>query len=187
MANLDQIKKLLGGGLSAGIVAEAVGVTPSYISQLLENPQFKEEVEVIRAKDLVNNKRIDEKYDEIEDKLLDQLEKVIPLIHKPSEIVRTIQVINGAKRKSVTVGDGEALMAGTIVNLNLPKIIYKKYTINMAGGMVQVDDRPLTPMPSSALLQSLESRKKKKKRSELPAEIITEKLTSERIAHEDKV
>ena len=159
MEKKDKIKDMLGRGIPAANVADAVGVTPSYISQLMSDTNFAMEVAVLRTDDLTLAHDIDSKYDDYENRLLDRLGELIPLFSKPKDILEALRIINNAKRKSAGIPANLGIGAGRIISLSLPVTIINNYKINMVGGIVEVEGRSLRPMQSAALLKVLESRK----------------------------
>jgi len=158
MVDVERIKQLLGNGVVPSMVAEVVGCDISYISQLFKDETFASEVANVRAKDLLKLKTIDEKYDNLEDELLEKLKDLLPFFTKPRDVLAALQMVNGAKRKA-TAAIGADMTSGQVVKLTLPNIIVNNYKINMVGGMVEVGGRDLTPLPSSILLKTLEDKR----------------------------
>ena len=93
--------KLLGQGISAVMVASTIGVTEGLISQFLADPRFAEEVTKRKLATLQKQTGIDNKYIEAEEKLVDKFLRVIPLMNKPMEILKGLQVINSTKRRGM--------------------------------------------------------------------------------------
>jgi hypothetical protein len=188
--NLDKVKKLLGTGLSQDVVASTVGCNPSYISQLLKDENFAKEVAELRVIELVKNKEIDDKYDGLEQKLLEKLENILQFMTKPREILQALQIVNNAKRKAQTSAIGHLGEGKTVVNLALPNIILNYYKVNIHGTLVEVGGRDLTPLNSKELLKTLEERKgANEKQPALVGEVIAEskKLPSTKLLNENSV
>lgn len=158
MDQRDRILSLLGSGLDAGVVASAVGVTPSYISQLLKEPEFALAVAEKRTIELTQAKSIDDKWDSFEQRLLEKLEDLIPFFTQPKQILEALRVANSARRKTALNTTPINGGSKTYVQINVPAIIINKYKIDMAGGMVEVAGRNLQPMSSKTLLQTLKER-----------------------------
>lgn len=155
----DKILSMLGSGLEAGVVASAVGVTPSYISQLLSDENFALAVAEKRTQELTQAKEIDEKYDNFENKLLDKLEDLLPFFSSPKHILDALRVVNSAKRKTaLNTASAGAAANKTYVTINVPRIIINQYKIQQNGGMTEVAGRSLQPMSSKLLLQTLKER-----------------------------
>ena len=91
--------ELLGTGAAPEQVAAACGVTVSRISQLISEPRFAALVADLRFASLSKHNARDTEYDTIEDKLIEQLKNLLPLMMRPMEVLKAISVINAAKRR----------------------------------------------------------------------------------------
>lgn len=131
--------QLLGQGLSASVVASALGVTEGRVSQLLSNSEFAKEVQRLRFENLQKSTAIDGKYSAIEDKLLDKLEKIVPLITKPRDVLAALSTVNSAKRRGATSVDTDSLQA-KVVNLTLPVSVQQKFITNVNQQVTEVRD-----------------------------------------------
>lgn len=138
-ATAERILQLLGQGFPASVVASSVGVSESYISQLLSQEEFANAVQERKFLSTQKHVQMDDKYDSIETKLLEKLEKSIPLIVRPGDITRTLQTINSAKRRSTPLAQGGNVVQ-TIVNLTLPTAILQKFVSNGNNQIVEVQD-----------------------------------------------
>lgn len=150
-----QMLELLGKGYPASATAQALGVTESYVSQMVALPWFAEEVQRLRFHNLQKQTKLDEKYDDFEDELLDRLKKMSKLLVKPLEINRVLQTINSAKRRGVQAPD-QATLAQRAVQINLPATIINTFITNSANQVVEIRDDKNTPtelitIPSGAL------------------------------------
>lgn len=145
---------LLGSGLPPETVAATLGVTVSRISQLLAKEDFALEVTKLRFEVLQKHNTRDLSYDQLEDKLIQKLEDLLPLMVRPLEVIRAIQVVNSAKRRgtstldSPTVGVG----AGTQITLTIPTKIVNKFTLNIHNQVVQAGEQSLVTIQPKALL-----------------------------------
>ena len=149
----ERALQLLGTGTcSAEQVAAACGVTASAISQLLSDEVFAGEVAALRYRNLSSNTERDSRYDDMEDKLLEKLHHSIPLMVRPMEVLKAIQVINGAKRRGAA-GDIAAIQQTNIVNLTLPTAIVNKFTTNMQNQVVSAGAQELLTIQSGTLLK----------------------------------
>ena len=143
---------LLGSGIAAEAVASALGVTASYISQLLSEDEFSDQVTTLRYENLQKHNQRDDIYDTLEDKLLVKLEKALPLMYKSGEILKAIQIVNGAKRRGQSAPD-QVTNQQNIVNLILPTVVLEKFAINMNNQVIKVGDQELLTLPSNQLLE----------------------------------
>jgi len=148
---------LLGSGIPAENVASALGVTASRISQLLSSKVFADKVATLRYENLQKHNTRDSSYDSIEDKLIEKLEKQMPLIMRPMETVKALQAINGAKRRGQSSPD-QVVNQQNIVALVLPKAIVQKFTTNIVNQVVKAGEQELVTMPAGNLLETTEKK-----------------------------
>lgn len=137
--NQTKALNLLGQGISPVMVASTLGVSESLISQYISEPRFNEEVTKLKLATLQMQTSIDNKHMKAEDMLLDKLIKTIPLISKPMDILRGIQVINATKRRGL--GDTPVPTNHTqIVNIQLPASMAARFVTNTANQIVEIHD-----------------------------------------------
>lgn len=155
----DRALQLLGSGIAAVNVASALGVTEGRISQLLSNESFANKVATLRYERMQAHNVRDNRYDGIEDKLLDKLERALPLMMKPETILKSIQVVNSAKRRGQSSPD-QVVNSQNIVNILMPKVITQKFTVNMDNQVIEAGDQQLLTMDSGQLLRDTENKLK---------------------------
>lgn len=153
----DRALTLLGSGIPASNVAAALGVEESRISQLLSNKEFAAKVTELRYNNLQKHNLRDDKYDAIEDKLLHKLEKSMAFMIKPGEILKAIQIVNGAKRRGQSAPD-HITNQQNIVNLVLPTVITQKFAVNINNQVTKAGDQELLTLSSGNLLQQIEEK-----------------------------
>lgn len=155
--NKAQVKELLGTGLSVSVVASAVGCTDSYITQLLSDEEFAAEVAQLKVVNLQAASKRDSSINSLEDKILLKLGRVIDenAIYKPRDLLSAFAIINRASRRGSQSPHETGIPTTTIINLNLPSAIAKRFTINSQGEVLQVDDQTLVTMPTGQLLRNL--------------------------------
>jgi hypothetical protein len=149
--------KLLGNGLGPEQVATAIGVTPSRISQLLSDQDFAQAVAELRFQALQRHNEIDGSYDTIEEALIEKLADVLPLMLRPMEILKAIQVINGAKRRGQSAPE-QITHQNTVVNLVMPTQIIQKFSINSNNQITNVGTQTLETIQSSSLLANAKAK-----------------------------
>ena len=150
----DRALQLLGSGVIPEQVAAALGVTVSRISQLLSDPEFTAQVAELRFDNLQEHNNRDSRYNKMEDSLLEKLEDLIPLMMRPMEVLKAIQVINAAKRRGAAAPD-HITSQSTVVNLNMPIQIIQKFSTNIHNQVVTTGGQDLLTMQSSTLLSKL--------------------------------
>lgn len=160
----ERALNLLARGLSQETVAQACGVDPSRISQLMADEGFRTKLVSMRFEKLGEHSKLDDRYDKMEAKLQDQLEKVIPMIHKPKEVMEAIKIINGLKRRSGLVDNTES-HAGKVVTLIMPVAIMNKYQIKIdeaTNRVIETQGQPLLTAQSNQVVLENEARSKRK-------------------------
>lgn len=143
----DKIKALLGQGHSPELVATIIGCDPSYISQLLENETFRNEVSELRVQSLQAATERDKKWDSLEEKLLNKLHDAVDFVIKPREILAILSVANAAKRRGATATDSITIN-NQVVNLLMPTKLTTIFTVNQNNQVIGVGDKSMLTMPS---------------------------------------
>ena len=151
----DRALSLLGSGISAESVAAALGVEASRISQLLSNETFAGQVAELRYENLQKHNDRDGAYDSLEDKLLKKLEKQMGLLMRPQDILKAIQVVNGAKRRGQTAPES-VTNNQNIVNILLPTHVAMQFTTNIDNQVVTAGGQNLVTMQAGNLLKQVE-------------------------------
>lgn len=148
----ERALRLLGSGIKQEQVASALGVTAARITQLLSEPAFSAEVTRLRCESLHSHTMRDSEYDSLEDKLLVKLEKALPMILRPADILKALSVVNAAKRRGVDAPDVTAANVN-VVSLMLPNSVVQKFAVNIDNQVIQAGEQNLLTMTSSALLK----------------------------------
>ena len=151
----EKVKELLGMNLKPVVVASAVGVSESYISQLLSDAEFSKEVQELKLRNLSETIERDKRWDGLEDGLLQRLEDILPMgFTRPMELLRALQVVNAAKRRS-TPQEAATATSMTIVPLLIPAVVASKFVANAQGQVVEVEGRTIATMPASVVAEKL--------------------------------
>jgi transcriptional regulator with XRE-family HTH domain len=126
--NRDKAAMMLAQGYKQEEVAGELGVSPSYISTLVNSvPSFKEKVTAYKEKILDNKAgnlstyaQIDEKYNSIEMELLDAIKDNLGAFNDPRDAMRLLSIVNNAKRRSE--GENSVTTPGDeqLVEITLP-------------------------------------------------------------------
>jgi transcriptional regulator with XRE-family HTH domain len=175
----ERIKKLLGHGLKPEIVASSVGVSSSYISQLLNDENFFAEVSTLRATNVEENIKRDQRYDKLENTILDKIDQFIGLVHKPLELCSILRTVNQAVRRAEPqIGMSESPKQAVV--LDLPPQIRINLVVNNANQVVEVDKRSLVTISAKRLIESIDENSPKAKQA--IAAIQNSSLLSDKIA-----
>jgi len=154
----DRALTLLGQGIAPEMVASALGVTPSRISQLVSDPEFAAQVADLRFKNLSRHNERDNKYDSLEDTLLEKLEDVIPYMVQPMAILKAIATLNAAKRRGSSAPES-TINQSTVVNLILPTQVLQQFSLNSANQVIKAGEQELITVQSGRMKNLLETTK----------------------------
>jgi hypothetical protein len=157
----ERIKQLLGQGLTSTVVASAVGCEPSYISQLLEDPTFHQDVLLLRAQRAEGGVQRDTKWDEIESKALERAANLVDYVSRPNDLIRIAAMANAAKRRASELSGGSESAAQT-VNIILPQSAALHLQMNSQSQVVEIDGRSMTALPTKNLVAQLANRKQQR-------------------------
>lgn len=136
----------LRAGVAPSRAATNLGITPSAVTQLVAtNPELVE----MKEEQLKRSSQLDSQYDEIEESLLKQLKRTIPLLVRPQEIANVLTRINQAKRRGVAATDNSG--PPTVLTLNLPTVIKNKFVVNSHNQVVTAGSQDLVTIPSGAV------------------------------------
>ncbi len=169
-ANEDRALSLLGSGTSPVQVAHALGVSESYISQLLSREDFSAEVIRRKCDALEKHNERDNKYDRLEDTILSQLEANVSMVFDPMKLARLLQVANTAKRRGVGA-DSNISQTTTTINLTLPTVVVNKFQTNVLNQVIEAGEQQLVTMQVGTLIDNL-----RKKQNDTASVIGIEKL-----------
>ena len=135
-----KIVSLLGQGLPNTVVATAVGVSESYISQLLSGEDFAAEVTSLRVGALEAPTRRDASYDSLEDKLITKFDQSLVFLTKPMEILSAMQKVNAMTRRGLGVQDRAGNQSSsTVVNIEMPTQIIANFKTNSLGQVIEAE------------------------------------------------
>lgn len=161
----DRALTLLGQGLGPEIVASAVGVSTSRISQLLSDSEFAAKVAELRFTNLAKHNTRDNKYDTLEDKLLEKMENLLEYMHKPFEVLKAISVINAAKRRGSSAPE-QLVGQRTVVQLVMPTQIINQFSspdqtiqLNINNQVTRAGGQDLVTVQSSQMDRLLSASK----------------------------
>ena len=142
--------ELLGQGIGPEVVASAVGVTVSTISQLLSDPNFSARVAELRYENLAKHNIRDNAYDELEDTLIQKMKDCLPFMLRPMEILKAISVINSAKRRGASTPES-ILAKQEIVQLVMPVQVIQQFTTNINNQVIQAGQQELITVQSGSM------------------------------------
>ncbi|MGE4259169.1 MAG: hypothetical protein AB7F19_07495 [Candidatus Babeliales bacterium] len=187
MNTKDRIKSYLGSGLKPAQICSIIGCTPSYVSQLLKDEEFKAEVEALRDAGAVpEDERLDKKYVSVEHRLVER-------IHEEAEhadigqLARALDSVVKAQDMKHTRKNPVAA-AGAMVNVNLVSLTLPAHAIptaqpsvvlNEKHEVVAIDNKPMAPMSSDGVKNLFATLAAKKKEHDVLAAIATGAASTE--------
>lgn len=151
--------ELLGSGVEASVVASALGVSQARISQLLSDEQFSKQVTELKFKSLQKHNARDSTYDEVEDSLLVQFKEMSPLLTRPMEILKALQVINGQKRRGQASPE-TIHTSQPIVNLTIPVQVINRFTRDINNQVIEAGSQTLLTIQSSKVQELSQKRER---------------------------
>lgn len=170
MAAKSQILEMLSQGLSPVQVAGALGVSESYISQLLGDEDFSAELDEKRALIVQEDIEYDNQIDRVEGTFLDRIEAKAPLANLQQSL-QAFSVLNKAKRRKDSAIVRNAPAAGTVVNLQLNIGLLPSYLTNGKNEIVEVEGKSMisaTPRKLDEILALRTGNSSQQKAVQLP-------------------
>lgn len=159
--------ELLGDGIASNIVAQTLGVSESYVSQLLADELFLKGVVERRYEALAKHNKRDAAYDSLEDELLDRLKSTLPMLYDPLKITKVLQVINAAKRRGQSTPDS-ITQQNVIVNLTLPTAVIERFSVakDSNNQILEAGSQKLLAIQSSTLMDRVSQANREKQNDE---------------------
>jgi hypothetical protein len=147
--------KLLGQNIQQSLVASAIGVSESYISQLLVEEGVAAEIAQLKAASLEAAVEKDETIESLEKSALAKIKSQLTYVKSPLEAARVFQILNNAKKatQAPQLGDSAGVQ---IVQITLPAAARGssvRISLNTSNQVIDVEGRSMAPLPSKALPQ----------------------------------
>lgn len=163
--NDQYIISALKAGFGVSQIAAGLGVTPSAVSQRIDENGLKD-LAVQNSK----FKEIDEAYNDIESTVLKKLQKSMQYsVLTPMQACQLLRTVNGAKRRSLSEGQQIVNQNNVqLVQLNLPERHMPKVTLSDKKEVLEVNGRLLQTLPSGQLEDLRTQQIKEKKHAQLP-------------------
>lgn len=170
MSARPQIMEMLCNGLSPVQVSTTLGISESYISQLLVDEDFKLELEQKKVAVAEEDLKYDQQVDRVEGTFLDRIEAKAPLANLQQSL-QAFSVLNKAKRRKDSAIVRNAPQAGTIVNLQLNVSLIPQYLMNGKNEIVEVEGKSMisaTPRKLDEILRIRAGTSEEAKPASLP-------------------
>lgn len=155
MLDHTRIATYLAQGFKPERICVMVGCAPSTLSELIKTPSFQELYEPLRLQ--YSDTRRDSKYDNLETKVLDQLEQEIHVSEVP-QLVRILDAINNYRKSKLPTISAGLTNQGIInitqkVQLSLPDHAKSNLVLNEQGEVIAFGERSLVPMSSTKVVE----------------------------------
>lgn len=147
----DRVVALVSQGYNQNIVAAACGVTPGYVSQLLEQDDVREKVVEKRAATLEEAAAVDKSINDLEKRALQLIADKMPFVRGPMEATKMFATLNAAKRRTQQTDASNDSSSVEIVTLTIPKAAMVHIKVNSDNQVIEVEGRSMAPLPSKAL------------------------------------
>lgn len=158
MAAREQIVEMLANGLNSSQVASTLGVSDSYVSQLLSDEAFAEEVESRKVQQVAEDIEYDNKIDSVEATFLDRIEQKAPMANLQQSL-QAFAVLNKAKRRKDSGVNRGVPQIGTVVNLQVNMNLVPQYLVNGKQEIVEVEGKSMISATASKLDEILAVRR----------------------------
>lgn len=154
----DQIAKFLSLGLSQSEVAAKLSVSPGLVSQIANEDTIKQKVTEAQLAFLDAATERDNRYNELEDELLEKAKKALPMIYKPQDIMRALMAINKAERRGASSQQMAEILSkkdAAVIDLELPERLKTKLVKSHTREVIEINGRKLITKDSRLLYQDI--------------------------------
>lgn len=158
MNTKDKIKAYLGDGLKPSQITSLVGCSPAYISQLLKDEDFKNDVLALQQNSTrTDDEKLGTKYEALEHSIISEMMNAVggqelPVLARALDSVVKAQDMKAARKNPIPQG---ATSFVNIVSLTLPAHALQRdipvITTNEIGEVIAIDDKPMAPMSSDGV------------------------------------
>lgn len=156
MIDANQIVEFLSKGFNQLQVSQICSCSQAYVSQIAA--ERAEDIEVAKAVFTIQKQEIDQHYDDLEEAVLERLKTVLPFETNTQVLLRAVQVLNAAKRKSApepivahtntTINQAVLVMPTRFVQVNTAP---QDIVINGNNEIVEIEGRPLINASANAI------------------------------------
>lgn len=123
-------------------IARAVGVDESYVSQIVNDPEYASQIEIAAVQETEKNSKYDDKLDLVEETAMDVVQRKLSLATSMKDALLVAQRVNMMKRRRDTAPATRQPQA-TVVNLVLPQIAVSNYVMNAQSEIIEVEGRTM--------------------------------------------
>lgn len=149
-----KILNYLKGGATRAQTALALGCDVSTIDHLMQEDDFRGQVEKYITKNFQDAVELDKNLLETEVELAKKIKNFLPLLINLDDVLKTFRVVNGAKKalvRDISPSGAQDVNTQKPVTLILPKVIINNFIMNPNSEIVEVDGTQLVTLNSSSL------------------------------------
>lgn len=156
----DQIAEYLAQGYKPAQIAQMLGCSEAYISELFhKDAAFKEQLKELMVK--YSTQRINNKYEQLEEATLAQINQVIKTdILDVSDLTRVLEAI--ARIKNANKANIQAPSHYTNptigITLNMPAQNNPEITVDTSNRIISIGTKTMLPMPAKAVRDVFQKR-----------------------------
>lgn len=147
----DKVIAYAGQGIAPAVIATACGVTPAYISQLLDLEDVKSEISQVRAGKLEDAIAADTAVETVEKAALAQIKAKLPFVKDAVSAARIFTALNNAKKKATPNEQNMDAVSAQQVTVTIPRGAALHFKINEVNQVIEVEGRIMAPLPSRSL------------------------------------
>lgn len=182
----ERVISLLGQGFSQAVVANTLGVQPSWVSQLLDDPDVRQQVQAARTNQLQERVEDDKTLEKMERRALKLLDDKMAFVRSPKEAASIFLALNKANRKTGSMAPETDAVALQQVNITLPKAAASIHIkLNQNNQVIEVEGRSMATLPSRALPSLASSKQAAIEAAPVPTIFEIQQATQKRLQHED--
>lgn len=142
MAIQDQALEMLAQGISPVQVATAIGVTESYVSQLMGDEDFRASLDEHRVAISKENLAFDAQLERTEKGYLDRIEEKQKFANLQQSL-QAFKILNSARRRKDGVLINQQVNIGAVVNISLPQFAVPSYVVNAKNEIIEVEGKTM--------------------------------------------
>lgn len=156
MAARDLAMSLLAQNVAPSQVASSIGVSESYISQLMAEEDFAAELGKLKVQSTEADRNFDNDLDGAEAQLLSNIVKRAEFLNIQQSLV-AFRILNQAQRRQDRKRQ-VVEQTGTVVNITLPTVVVPHYVLNGQSEIVEVEGKTMISATATQIDQTARSR-----------------------------
>ena len=158
MSAQQQALEMLAQGISPVQVATTIGVTESYISQLMGDEDFRAALEAHRVQRTKEDLAFDAQLERTEKSYLDRIEEKSKCANL-QQSMQAFKILNGARRRKDGTIIQQQNTINAVVNIQLPQFAVPQYVVNAKNEIIEVEGKPMISATPRRLDEILAERK----------------------------